>query len=154
MNKESIYWGRLAAIDIKKVEKVAFSQNDIIQNEEIETLESIVRDRTKFLTSYQDSKYANKYNTFVNKIILKEKSIPNDKDDLSKAAAKYFFKLMSYKDEYEVARLHTGNEIREYLDDKLEGNYKIEYSLAPPVLGGRNKSTENIKTWLLITFIC
>ena len=141
MNKESIYWGRLAAIDIKKVENVAFSQNDILQNEEIETLESIVRDRTKFLTSYQDSKYANRYNTFVNKIISKDKSIPNDKDDLSKAAAKYFFKLMSYKDEYEVARLHTGNEIREYLDDKLEGNYKIEYSLAPPVLGGRNKST-------------
>lgn len=141
MNKESIYWGRLAAIDIKKVEKVAFSQNDILHNEEIETLESIVRDRAKFLTNYQDSKYANKYNAFVNKIISKDKSIPNDKDDLSKAAAKYFFKLMSYKDEYEVARLHTGNEIREYLDDKLEGNYKIEYSLAPPVLGGRNKNT-------------
>jgi len=48
---------------------------------------------------------------------------------------------MAYKDEYEVARLHTGDEIKKYLDDKLEGNYKIEYSLAPPVLGGRDKLT-------------
>ena len=48
---------------------------------------------------------------------------------------------MAYKDEYEVARLHTGDEIKKYLEDKLDGDYKIEYSLAPPVFGGRDKRT-------------
>jgi len=140
-NKESIYWGRLAAIDIKKVEQVAYSKIDIDQDSETETLDSIIQERSIFLTSYQDVKYAEKYNTFINTINEVDKSIPNARNDLSIAVARYYFKLMSYKDEYEVARLHTGKEIKEYLTDKLEGNYKIEYSLAPPIFGGRNKNT-------------
>ena len=139
MNKESIYWGRVAAIDIKKVEALAYS--DFTEVKEEESLQSIINDRSKFLISYQNIKYSNKYKEFVNKVIDFDNSIQNNRDDLSVAAAKYYFKLMSYKDEYEVARLHTGQEIKEYLNDKLDGNYKIEYSLAPPVFGGRNKNT-------------
>ena len=141
MNKESIYWGRLAAIDIKKVEQVAYSDTDINEDLEELSLKSIIKDRSKFLTSYQDLKYANKYNSFLNKIINVDNLISNDRNEFSIAVAKNYFKLMSYKDEYEVARLHTGKEIKEYLDDKLEGDYTIEYSLAPPVFGGRNKTT-------------
>ena len=141
MNKESIYWGRLAAVDINKVKKVAYSNNDINEINENETIDSIVNDRFKFLSDYQDNKYANKYLSTIEKVIKKDKSIPNSSNALSLAVARYLFKLMSYKDEYEVARLHTGSEIKDYLNDKLEGNYKIEYSLAPPVFGGRNKDT-------------
>lgn len=139
MNKESIYWGRLAALNIKKVESIAFSE--IPSTEITETLESVIEDRYDFLVSYQNKKYADKYKSLVQKIINTDKSISNKKEDLSMAVAKFYFKLMAYKDEYEVARLHTGDEIKKYLEDKLDGDYKIEYSLAPPVFGGRDKRT-------------
>jgi len=139
MNKESIYWGRLAALNIKKVESIAFSE--IPSTEIIETLESVIEDRYDFLVNYQNKKYADKYKSLVLQIINADKSISNKKEDLSMAVAKFYFKLMAYKDEYEVARLHTGDEIKKYLEDKLDGDYKIEYSLAPPVFGGRDKRT-------------
>ena len=139
MNKQSIYWGRLAAIDIKKLESITSTKNRT--SEAAESLNSIIEDRYKFLIDYQDIKYADKYKSLIEKIIKVDESISNDRDDLSVAAAKFYFKLMAYKDEYEVARLHTGHEIKKYIEDKLEGNYKIEYSLAPPVFGGRDKLT-------------
>jgi len=139
MNKESIYWGRLAAIDIKKVESIAL--NDVEAKIVVETLDSVINDRYDFLVGYQNKKYADQYKALVLRIKDIDKSISNDQDSLSMAVAKFYFKLMAYKDEYEVARLHTGDEIKKYLDDKLEGSYKIEYSLAPPVFGGRDKLT-------------
>jgi indolepyruvate ferredoxin oxidoreductase len=137
MNKESIYWGRLAALDIKKLETITSADNKSIDYSE--SLSSIIDDRYNFLISYQNIKYAEKYKALIHKIIKIDDSVPNNRDDLSIAAAKFYFKLMAYKDEYEVARLHTGDDIKKYLDDKLEGDYKIEYSLAPPVFGGRDK---------------
>ena len=139
MNKESIYWGRLAAIDIKKVESIAL--NDVEAKIVVETLDSVIDDRYDFLVGYQNKKYADQYKALVLRIKDIDMSVSNNEESLSMAAAKFYFKLMAYKDEYEVARLHTGDEIKKYLDDKLEGNYKIEYSLAPPVLGGRDKLT-------------
>ena len=137
MNKESIYWGRLAALDIKKLETITSADNKSIDYSE--SLSSMIDDRYNFLISYQNIKYAEKYKALIHKIIKIDDSVPNNRDDLSIAAAKFYFKLMAYKDEYEVARLHTGDDIKKYLDDKLEGDYKIEYSLAPPVFGGRDK---------------
>ena len=139
MNKESVYWGRLAAIDIKKLEKITSSESKSLELSE--SLSSIIDDRYNFLTAYQNTKYADKYKSLINKIIKIDKSISNDRDDLSVAAAKFYFKLMAYKDEYEVARLHTGHEIKNFLKDRIEGSYKIEYSLAPPAFGGRDKFT-------------
>ena len=139
MNKESIYWGRLAAVDIKKLETIISADNKYIDYSE--SLSSMIDDRYNFLISYQNIKYAEKYKSLIHKIIKIDESIHNNRDDLSIAAAKFYFKLMAYKDEYEVARLHTGHDIKKYLDDKLEGDYKIEYSLAPPVFGGRDKIT-------------
>ena len=137
MNKESIYWGRLAAVNIKKLETITSADNKSIDYSE--SLSSMIDDRYNFLISYQNIKYAEKYKSLIHKIIKIDESIHNNRDDLSIAAAKFYFKLMAYKDEYEVARLHTGHDIKKYLDDKLEGDYKIEYSLAPPVFGGRDK---------------
>ena len=139
MNKESVYWGRLAAIDIKKLEKITSSESKSLELSE--SLSSIIDDRYNFLTAYQNTKYADKYKSLINKIIKIDESISNDRDDLSVAAAKFYFKLMAYKDEYEVARLHTGHEIKNFLKDRIEGSYKIEYSLAPPAFGGRDKFT-------------
>ena len=139
MNKESIYWGRVAAIDIKKIDSIAFTDNENINA--VETLESVIDDRYDFLIGYQNIKYAEKYKSLVLQIVSVDKSISNQREDLSIAVAKFYFKLMAYKDEYEVARLHTGDEIKKYIGDRLEGNYKIEYSLAPPVFGGRDKQT-------------
>ena len=66
---------------------------------------------------------------------------PAKNSALSLAVAKYYFKLMAYKDEFEVARLHTSKYFKEYLNERLEGDYKIEYSLAPPIFGGKDERT-------------
>ena len=68
MNKESIYWGRLAAIDINKLEKITSTENKSIENSE--SLSSIIDDRYNFLISYQNVKYAEKYKSLIHKIIL------------------------------------------------------------------------------------
>ena len=140
MNKDSLNWGRLAACDMDKVEGIAFSESINIQEET--TLQQQIDERIAFLTDYQNSKYASKYNSLVQKVITAEEHISPNSMMLSEAVTKYYFKLMSYKDEYEVARLHTSNYFKEYLEDQLEGKYKIEYSLAPPIFGGRDPETQ------------
>ena len=139
MNKDSLYWGRYASIDIKLVESIAFK--DSAPKAEIETLESIVGDRYKFLQSYQNTQYANQYQSLIDKVAQADKNFSTSSAALSMAVAKYYFKLMSYKDEFEVARLHTSNYFKEYLNERLEGDYKIEYSMAPPIFGGKDKDT-------------
>ena len=85
MNKESIYWGRLAAIDIKKVESIAL--NDVEAKFVVETLDSVIDDRYDFLVGYQNKKYAATYINLVNKTIETEKKLNNSKQN--KTSVKY-----------------------------------------------------------------
>tara|TARA_B100002049_G_C15954242_1_gene321792 strand:- start:107 stop:757 length:651 start_codon:yes stop_codon:yes gene_type:complete len=94
----------------------------------------------EFLEGYQDKKYSQKYEQLVRKAEEIEKEIVEEQF-LSEAVAKYYFKLLAYKDEFEVARLHTSKEFKDFLQDQLEGEYKVEYNLAPPVFGGRDAKT-------------
>ena len=64
---------------------------------------------------------------------------------LSEAVAKYLFKLMAYKDEYEVARLHTDPAFVEKIASMFEGDYKIVHHLAPPLTAKKNDKGELIK---------
>ena len=57
---------------------------------------------------------------------------------LAEAASRYLFKLMAYKDEYEVARLYTSGEFRKRLEQQFEGNYRLHFHLAPPLLAKRD----------------
>jgi len=139
MNKQSLSWGRLAAVNINLVREKALPKKEIEPSKEI-GLDEIIKQRKTFLEGYQNKKYADKYEEFVRNVQREEKKIVKE-DFLSQAVAKYYFKLLAYKDEFEVARLLTSKEFKGILDQQIEGDYKLEYSLAPPVFGGRDSKT-------------
>ena len=158
MNLSAFRWGRMAAHDQQYVEKEAapFMPNTEVNNDEY-LLEEIIKDRTSFLSSYQNKKYANIYVNFVKKTIEAEKKLDNSKDDLSKAVAKYLSKLMAYKDEYEVARLYTNGEFKEKLNNAFEGNLKLKFHVAPPLFAPKDPHTGKLKkitigSWILPVF--
>ena len=94
--------------------------------------------RVAFLTSYQSAGYARRYSDFVARVRAAETAKAPGSSDLSEAVARYFFKLMAYKDEYEVARLYTSGDFRRKLEAQFEGDYKLRFHLAPPLLAKKN----------------
>ena len=94
--------------------------------------------RVAFLTGYQSANYAKRYGDFVAKVRAAETAKAPGSTALSEAVARYFFKLMAYKDEYEVARLYTSGDFRKKLEAQFEGDYKLRFHLAPPLLAKKN----------------
>ena len=94
-----------------------------------ETAEALIARRMEFLTGYQNAAYAQRYKSQLDALASK---LPEGSDELMRAAAKSLFKLMAYKDEYEVARLHRQSGFEERIADSFEGDYKVHYHLAPP----------------------
>jgi indolepyruvate ferredoxin oxidoreductase len=109
------------------------------------SLDEIVAKRVEFLSGYQDAAYAATYKAFVDKVRTAESGIGQGKA-LSEAVARYLFKLMAYKDEYEVARLHTDPAFLARIDSMFEGDYKLVHHLAPPLTAKKNDRGELIKT--------
>jgi indolepyruvate ferredoxin oxidoreductase len=138
-NKAAFEWGRRAAHDWASVEKL-LEPAQVIEFKKRETLETLVARRREFLTAYQDTAYADAYAAFVERV--RQAESPLGKTTLSEAVARYLFKLMAYKDEYEVARLHTETGFREKIDAMFEGDYKVHYHLAPPLTARRNDKGE------------
>ncbi len=160
MNQTAFMWGRRAAIDVKLVQKIVFGDDEIVdkktKNVEENELESIVEKRYQFLRDYQNESYGLKYKFFVEETKKRE----NDKlgkEELTKLVAKYYFKLLAYKDEYEVARLHSDDSFKKKIAEQFEGNYKLKYHLAPPLFSRRDPETgELIKrefgSWMFWVF--
>jgi indolepyruvate ferredoxin oxidoreductase len=93
--------------------------------------------------AYQNAAYAREYQAFVERVQAAE--APLGKSGLAEAVARFLFKLMAYKDEYEVARLHTETGFQERIAAMFEGDYKVNYHLAPPLLARRNAQGELVK---------
>jgi indolepyruvate ferredoxin oxidoreductase len=120
-------------------------------------IESIVERSANFLVGYQDRAYAERYRERVGKAVNSEKELAPGRHEFSKAVARSYFKLLAYKDEYEVARLYTGKDFVESIDAQFEGEYRLEFNLAPPWLSKRDRRTGEIhkKTfgpWMLKIF--
>ena len=96
-----------------------------------------------FLTGYQDAAYAARYAAFVETVRAAEAKLGGTR--LSEAVARYLFKLMAYKDEYEVARLHTDPAFTAKIADMFEGDYKLVHHLAPPLTAKTNAKGELLK---------
>jgi indolepyruvate ferredoxin oxidoreductase len=108
------------------------------------SLDEMVAKRVEFLTGYQDAAYAAQYKAFVDKVRAAEGGLGAGQA-LSEAVARYLFKLMAYKDEYEVARLHTDPAFAARIASMFEGDYKLVHHLAPPALATRNERGELVK---------
>ncbi len=109
------------------------------------SLDELVARRSAFLTDYQDAAYAARYTGFVQRVRAAEQARAPGSTALSEAAARYLFKLMAYKDEYEVARLYTSGDFKRKLEQQFEGDYTVRFHLAPPLLAKKNDKGELIK---------
>jgi indolepyruvate ferredoxin oxidoreductase len=138
-NKAAFEWGRRAAHDWASVEKL-LAPAQVIEFKKRESLETLVARRREFLTAYQDPAYADTYAAFVERVRQAESAL--GKTTLAEAVARYLFKLMAYKDEYEVARLHTETGFHEKIAAMFEGDYKVNYHLAPPLTARHNEKGE------------
>ena len=131
---------------------------DIIydKNKVLTSFDEKYKDRFDFLIEYQNEKYAHEYKKLVGYAKNCEQKIDKGKN-FSKAVAINYFKLMSYKDEYEVARLYSNNEFINKINQSFEGNFKINFYLAPPIFSKKDKITGNpLKTkfgpWVMTLF--
>ncbi|MBC7704090.1 MAG: indolepyruvate ferredoxin oxidoreductase family protein [Rhodoferax sp.] len=138
-NKTAFEWGRRAAHDAAGVEKL-LSPGQVLQFKKRESLDDVVSRRVEFLTAYQNAAYADVYKTFVDKVRARETSL--NKTALTETVARQLFKLMAYKDEYEVARLHTDTAFLARVQGMFEGDFKINYHLAPPLIARKNAKGE------------
>jgi indolepyruvate ferredoxin oxidoreductase len=163
MNKKAFAWGRMTAHDMNAVVSAAGlnaavnSQQflaDSAQATELafvgegkvsKTLEENILIRAKFLTEYQNSAYAKQYTDFVAKVRSTEQQHSHEFTGLAEAVAKYLFKLMAYKDEYEVARLYSSKAFLAQIENTFEGKVSIHMNLAPPLFAKKDANGHLIK---------
>jgi indolepyruvate ferredoxin oxidoreductase len=129
MNIEAFRWGRRTAYEPSAVEAILGAGETEIR----ETLEEAIARRVAFLTDYQDAAYAESYRTFVERVRSREETAKRGSTILTEAVARSLFKLMAYKDEYEVARLYTDGSFSAALGRRFKGG-KLTFHLSPPIL--------------------
>ena len=142
-NKAAFEWGRRCAHDLASVQAM-FKAQQVIQFVKKPGLAEMVATRVDFLTGYQDAAYAARYQAFVGKVQAAEAKV-GPGTPLAEAVARYLFKLMAYKDEYEVARLHTDKAFTDKVAGMFEGDYKLVHHLAPPMIAKTNDKGELLK---------
>ncbi|MBN9889887.1 indolepyruvate ferredoxin oxidoreductase family protein [Salipiger abyssi] len=128
-NLAAFDWGRRAAVEPDLLARLGGAPAPDAPEEE--TLEQMIARRADFLTGYQSARYARRYCELVE--AARRAEAPLVREEFTRAVAQSAFRLMAYKDEYEVARLHLDAGQRARLADSFEGEYRIAYHLAPPI---------------------
>jgi indolepyruvate ferredoxin oxidoreductase len=144
MNLAAFAWGRRAAVDPASVEALIAQRAGppSAARQLSQSFEETVARRVAFLTQYQDAAYAGRYRDRVNTAQSAEAARAPGKTGLAEAVARYLFKLMAYKDEYEVARLFTDGAFLDQVKSAFDGeDLRFEFHLAPPLLARRDPTT-------------
>ncbi len=144
MNRRAFLWGRRAAHAPDAVARFA-RPADVIPLKPA-GLDELIATRIAYLTDYQDKAYAGRYQALVDKVRAAELRITGDPRSvrLTDAVARHYFKLLAYKDEYEVARLHSDPAFWQRIDDTFEGDYEVRFHLAPPLISHPDPLTGRI----------
>jgi indolepyruvate ferredoxin oxidoreductase len=156
-NMKSFLWGRRAAVDLERVRRIAMPAEVIpIEQHLSRSLEELVERRAQFLTGYQDAAYAARYRALVERV-RKAEAERTGGTKLAEAVARYYAKLLAYKDEYEVARLYTDGAFTKKIEGMFEGDYKVKFHLAPPLLAKPDPRTGEPKKmqfgpWMMLPF--
>jgi indolepyruvate ferredoxin oxidoreductase len=161
MNLGAFRWGRRAAADRAAVEALAApapsAHNVVPFTRPAKTVDEIVASRVKHLTSYQNAALAEGYRALVERVRAIEQKVAPGRTGLAEAVARYYAKLLAYKDEYEVARLFAETAFAAQLNSQFEGDFKLKFHLAPPLLAERDPQTGRLKKqefgpWMLPVF--
>ena len=158
MNTQAFRLGRLAAADPARIEAMMKGHDEEIAPKTLDamSLDEIVAHRSAHLTAYQNKRLARRYQALVKQV----RDAALDRgfgDELPRAVAINYAKLLAYKDEYEVARLFTDGHFEQQLRDQFDGDFKISFNLAPPILGGDKDALGRPKkrafgAWMLPAF--
>jgi indolepyruvate ferredoxin oxidoreductase len=137
MNTQAFQLGRLAAADPARLETMMKGKDEVVAPKMLEamTLDEVIAHRSAFLTDYQNAALAERYRALV-KRVRDAAADGGYGEALPRAVAINYAKLLAYKDEYEVARLFTDGKFEKQLRDQFEGDFKFNFNLAPPILGG------------------
>ncbi|BBK30118.1 indolepyruvate ferredoxin oxidoreductase [Stella humosa] len=139
-NRNAFRWGRRAAHDRAAVEQVATPPAAVARPAPAASLADIVALRVEQLTAYQNAAYAGRYAALVARVEAAERGRARGMTGLAEAVARNYYKLLAYKDEYEVARLYTDGTFRRRLEEQFEGDFKLRFHLAPPLLAERDEA--------------
>jgi indolepyruvate ferredoxin oxidoreductase len=166
MNRQAFLWGRRAACDPAGVEAAVRALKGGEDGEAAaepahrvlsRSLDEIVERRVAFLTDYQDAAWAARYRDLVRRAREAEERQGRGLTGLAEAVARNAFKLMAYKDEYEVARLYTDGTFAKSVADRFEGDYRLTFHLAPPAIAHKDPRTGHLKKrtfgpWMMAAF--
>jgi indolepyruvate ferredoxin oxidoreductase len=130
-NQNAFLWGRRAVDNMPAVMSAAGVA--VEHWAPLESLDDIIEFRSQHLSKYQDITYAQAYRERVEKVRSAEIKIRGEANELTPAVARALHKLMSYKDEYEVARLYSDGEFMKKIKSSFDGNFKLQFHLAPPI---------------------
>jgi indolepyruvate ferredoxin oxidoreductase len=135
-NQRAFEWGRRAVLDLPAVQRAAAPAQPV-RLQRPQTLQALLDHRSDWLTAYQNRRYADDYRRFVDTVReAEQRSLGGER--LAHAVAVNLFRLMAYKDEYEVARLYTDGEFERRLAAEFEGEGRLRFHMAPPLLGRRD----------------
>ncbi|HMA15667.1 MAG TPA: indolepyruvate ferredoxin oxidoreductase family protein, partial [Kiloniellaceae bacterium] len=156
-NRAAFLWGRRAAHDLAAVEKAAAPRSAPQSRHLSQSLDELVARRVAFLTDYQDAGYAARYTALVEKARAAEAARTPGSSAFAEAVARYYFKLLAVKDEYEVARLYADPQFARSLKDQFEGGYRLSFHLAPPLVARRDPDSGHLQkrefgAWMLPAF--
>ncbi len=133
-NKKSFLWGRRAAADLERVRRIAAPAEVIpIDHRFSRSLDELVERRARLLADYQSKAYADRFKNLVERVRRVEQDRVGS-SKLAEAVARSYHRLLAYKDEYEVARLHADGELQRKIEGMFEGDYRMVFHLAPPLL--------------------
>ena len=158
MNKSAFRWGRRAAVDFSAVERAASPRLAPTSARILsETIGEVIARRVDDLTAYQNAGYARRYADRVARVQAAEAAAAPGQTELTDAVARYLYKLMAIKDEYEVARLYIATGFVQRVAGMFEGDYRLVFNLAPPIFARRDKVTglprkQEYGAWMLHAF--
>ncbi|WNC73617.1 indolepyruvate ferredoxin oxidoreductase family protein [Thalassotalea psychrophila] len=138
-NQQAFMWGRIFANDQSAVLRLIEGGEN--NDAEIKSLAERIELRVKDLTEYQNADYAARYKALLEKVSASEQTLDITDNSLTQAVALYAYKLMAYKDEYEVARQYASSDFLDKLNTQFEGDFKLEFNLAPPMIAPKDKVT-------------
>jgi indolepyruvate ferredoxin oxidoreductase len=136
--------GRLAAVDPEAVKAMVADDAPVRKAGSLqlsENLDALIARRVAFLTDYQNAAYAERYRATVDAVRQAEAPVTPATTELTAAVARNLFKLMAYKDEYEVARLYTSGEFESKVKAQFTGDYRLSFHLAPPLFARKDPTT-------------
>ena len=153
-NKAAFAWGRMAAHDLNAV---AVSAGLSLDRPAPKTLDEVIAFRERQLVAYQNRRYARRYRRLVDRVRETEERVFSGGTALTEAVARGYYKLLAYKDEYEVARLYADPAFRRALDAQFTGVERLEFHLAPPLVAKRDPRTGHLQKrafgpWLMPAF--